>query len=89
MRAASNSASPLAPIRNVPDKVRFPVLQFEPKDTGGVRHFDVKVVVVVVVLVDDTDAEGLGVAEFAVVDSRDKNVLDLARVSGLQVGVDA
>ena len=45
------------------------VLQGEPVDAGGVGPLHVVVVVVVVELVDDADAEGAGVAEGAVVDA--------------------
>jgi hypothetical protein len=52
------------------------VLEFEPADARSVADLHVEVVVVLVVRVDDADAERLGIAEGAEIDAVDVHVAE-------------
>ena len=64
------------------------MFQFQPIYAGGIGLFDIVVIVVIIELIDDADAEGIGVGEAAIVDPCYVEVFGIAEVSfGLENGI--
>ena len=58
------------------------MLQLQPVYTGSVGHLHVEVIVVVVKLIDDPDAERIGVPKGSIIDLGDLKVVSKLRVPG-------
>lgn len=64
------------------------MFQFQSVHAGGIGLFDIVVIVVIIELIDDADAEGIGVGEAAVVDAGYIEVLGISEVAfGFENGI--
>jgi hypothetical protein len=64
------------------------VFQFQAIDAGGIGLFDIVVIIVIIELIDDADAEGIGVGEAAEVDAGYIEVFGISEVAfGLENGI--
>lgn len=64
------------------------MFQLEAIDAGGIGLFDIVVIVVIIELIDDADAEGIGVCEATIVDPCHVEVFGISEVAfSLEDGV--
>ena len=64
------------------------MFQFQPIYAGGICLFDIVVIIVIIELIDDADAEGIGVGKAAIVDTGYIEVLGISEVAfGLENGI--
>lgn len=64
------------------------MFQFQSIYAGGIGLFDILVVIVIIELIDDADAEGVGVGEAAIVDAGYIEVLGISEVAfGFENGI--
>ena len=64
------------------------MFQFQPVYTRGIGLFDIVVIIVVIELIDDADAEGIRVGEAAIIDPRHVEVFGITEVAfGLENGI--
>ena len=64
------------------------MFQFQAVHAGGVSLFDIIVIIVIIELIDDADAEGVGVGKAAIVDTGYIEVLGISEVAfGLENGI--
>ena len=64
------------------------MFQFQPIHAGGIGLFDIVVVIVIIELIDDADAERVGVGKAAIVDAGYIEVFGISEVAfGLENGI--
>ena len=64
------------------------MFQFQAIHAGGIGLFDIIVIIVIIELIDDADAEGVGVGKAAIVDARYIEVFGISEVAfGLENGI--